>query len=193
VKKNAMNQRHSRGFGLIELLVALVVVSILASIALPVYLTQRDKAKEAALKENKHLVTVRLASHLHDDLNITYRASDNRNANAAANATKYVSNALEVGLENGAQGSNVDNIVNPYSAKKTIINATSPNTSATLSPAAVFITNSSTYRWATNTTNTWLAGTIIVCWNTSNATIEVYQMGRAGKRVAGTLLVSPTK
>jgi hypothetical protein len=40
---------------------------------------------------------------------------------------------------------------------------------------------------------TWLAGTIIVCWNTSSATIEPYQMGRTGKRVAGTLLVSPTK
>ena len=34
---------------------------------------------------------------------------------------------------------------------------------------------------------------MIVCWNTSNATIELYQMGRTGKRVAGTLLVSPTK
>lgn len=188
-----MNRKHSRGFGLIELLVALVVVSILASIALPVYLKQRDKAKDAALMENKHLVVVRLAGHLHEGLDATYRASDNRNANSAANAAKYVSNALEVGLENGVQGNNVDNIVNPYSGKKTIINATSPNTTATLSPAAVFITNSTTYRWATNTTNTWLAGTIIVCWNTSNATIEVYQMGRSGKRTTGTLLVSPTK
>jgi prepilin-type N-terminal cleavage/methylation domain-containing protein len=188
-----MNARHSRAFGLIELLVALVVISILASIALPVYLTQRDRAKDAAVKENKHLVVVRLAGHLHDDLNTTYRASDNRNANAATNAAKYVSDALEVGLENGVQGNNVDNIVNPYSGKKTIINATAPNTSAALSPAAVFITNSATYRWATNTTNTWLAGTIIVCWNTSNATIEVYQMSRTGKRTAGTLSVSPTK
>ena len=188
-----MSERHSRGFGLVELLVALVIVSILAAIALPVYLTQRDKAKEAAVKENKHLITVRLASHLQDGLDATYRASDNRNATAATNAAKYVSNALEVGLENGVQGSNVDNIVNPYSGKKTIINAAAPNTSAALSPAAVFITNSATYRWATNSTSTWLAGTIIVCWNTSNATIEVYHMGRTGKRVAGTLLVSPTK
>jgi hypothetical protein len=64
---------------------------------------------------------VRLAGHLHDGLDTTYRAGDDRNANAAANAAKYVSDALGVRLENGAQGGNVDNIVNCYFGKKTII------------------------------------------------------------------------
>jgi hypothetical protein len=44
-----------------------------------------------------------------------------------------------------------------------------------------------------NAANIWLAGAIVVCWNTSNATIELYRMGRTGTRVTGTLLVSPTK
>ena len=41
-----------RGFSLLELLVVLVVLSILAAIAVPLYLAQRDKAKDCATEMN---------------------------------------------------------------------------------------------------------------------------------------------
>lgn len=51
--------RITRGFTLIELLVVLAIVATLLSIITPRFLSQADKAKEAALKEN--LTTLRVS------------------------------------------------------------------------------------------------------------------------------------
>jgi type II secretion system protein G len=86
----AMESRRTaahQGFTLIELLIVVIVIGILAAIAIPLYLNQKDKAKDAAVKEGVHTIQVGV---------MTYAADHG----GAYPATEYVTHTADRGLDN---------------------------------------------------------------------------------------------
>ena len=73
------------GFTLVELLIVIIIIGILAAIAIPMFLGQRDKAKESAVKEGVHSIQVGVQSYAVDNGDL-YPAAV---ANSAA-LTSYV-------------------------------------------------------------------------------------------------------
>ena len=67
-------QKGQKGFTLIELLIVIIIIAILAAIAIPMYLAQRNKAKDAAVQEGIHSIQIGVQSYA-IDYNDTYPAA----------------------------------------------------------------------------------------------------------------------
>ena len=59
-------RKTDQGFTLIELLIVVIIIAILTAIAVPMYLTQRSKAKDARVKEAVHSLQVGVQSYAAD-------------------------------------------------------------------------------------------------------------------------------
>ena len=59
-------RQGQHGFTMIELLFVLIIIGVLTTIAVPTYLGQRGKAKDAAVKEGIHRVEVGVESYAAD-------------------------------------------------------------------------------------------------------------------------------
>ncbi len=166
---------NSKGFTLVELMVAVVIIGILSSISAVSMHRMIARAQEAGLKAMVNNLNFNVYSNVSDyDLKHLW-VSKNYDI-------KYLNGKLETILEN-KKYDNVYNHKNPYSKSKVILNYSSIPSS--LKNPAVFITNSSKYSYdklPPLSITKDLKGSVVVYLNNDVALIDIFYVDIAGRK-----------
>ena len=98
--------QEEKGFTLIELLVVILIIGILAAIALPAFLNQREKAQDSAAKSDVRTAQTAMETYYTDHQNYTGATTDptGANANSLENIEPALKNANSLQVTPNAAG-----------------------------------------------------------------------------------------